>query len=204
MKRAMTLVRLLVAALIVAAVINDLRDAITGGDFNFWNFFGYFTIQTNLIAAATLIIAARFTGLERPQWVEYLRAFAATYLVIVISVYWTLLAPTADNKWEWSNLVLHGLSCLVLVADWLIEGPRTRLPLRHVWLVLVYPVVWLIVILIRGATDGWFPYPFLDPDKGYASIAVVVAGIFVAGLVLGGVMFSVTRWRRLVPAVSGP
>jgi len=200
MKRAMTLVRVLAAALIVAAVINDLRDAIIGGTFNFFNFFGYFTIQTNLIAATTLVIAARFTGLARPQWVEYLRAFAATYLVIVVTVYWMLLAPTADNRWEWSNLVLHGLSCLVLVADWLLEGPRARLPLRHVGLVLVYPVVWLIVVLIRGATDGWFPYPFLDPAKGYASIAVVIAGIFVAGIVLGGVMFSVTRWRRLVPA----
>lgn len=200
MKRAMTLARLVVAALIAAAVINDLRDTITGGDFNFWNFFGYFTIQTNLIAAATLIIAARFTGLVRPQWVEYLRAFAATYLLIVVSVYWTLLAPTADNRWEWSNLVLHGVSAVALLSDWLIEGPRSRLPLRRVWLVLAYPTLWLIVVLIRGATDGWFPYPFLNPAKGYASIAVVVVGIFVAGIVVGGLMFSATRWRRVVPA----
>ena len=73
---------------------------------------------------------------------------------------------------------------------------------RKVWLVLIYPVLWATVVLIRGATDGWFPYPFLDPAKGYGSIAVVVAGIFVAGLVVGGLLFSATRWRRLVPVAA--
>ena len=58
------------------------------------------------------------------------------------------------------------------------------------------------MVLIRGATDGWFPYPFLDPAKGYASIAVVVAGIFVAGVVIGGLLFSATRWRRVTPAAA--
>ena len=198
----MTVARLLIAALMLAAVIHDLSAAISGGSFVFWNFFGYFTIQTNLIGVVALVIAARFTGLARPQWVEYLRAFAATYLVIVVTVFWTLLAPTAEGLWTWTNLVLHGLSGAVLLADWLLEGPRRGLPLRKVWLVLIYPVMWATVVLVRGATDGWFPYPFLDPENGYGSIAEVVAGIFVAGLVVGGLLFSATRWRRLVPVAA--
>ncbi len=134
---------------------------------------------------------------------EYLRACAATYLVIVVTVFWTLLAPTSDGSlWTWTNLVLHGVSGVVLLADWLLEGPRARLPLRRVWIVLAYPVVWAIVVLIRGATDGWFPYPFLDPAKGYGSIAVVVAGIFVAGVVIGGLLFSATRWRVVRPVAA--
>jgi len=200
MVRGMTLARLLVAALMLAAVIHDLLAAIDRGTFVVWNFFGYFTIQTNLIGIVTLVIASRFTGRARPRWVEYLRASAATYLVIVVTVFWTLLAPTSDGLWTWTNLVLHGVSGVVLLADWLTEGPRTRLPVRNVWIVILYPVAWAIVVLIRGATDGWFPYPFLDPANSYASIAVVVAGIFVAGLVVGALMFSATRWRRITPA----
>ena len=202
MVRAWTVARLLVAALMLAAVVHDLSSAIDGGTFVIWNFFGFFTIQTNLIGIVTLIIAARFTAAPRPVWVEYLRACAATYLVIVVTVFWTLLAPTSDGLWTWTNLVLHGVSGVVLLADWLLEGPRTRLPLRRVWIVLAYPVVWAIVVLIRGGTDGWFPYPFLDPAKGYASISVVVAGIFVAGVVIGGLLFSATRWRLVTPAAG--
>ena len=199
MNRAWTVLRLAVAALMLAAVLHDLSGAIDSGTFVIWNFFGFFTIQTNLIGIVTLIIAARFTGAPRPVWVEYLRACAATYLVIVVTVFWTLLAPTSDGLWTWTNLVLHGVSGVVLLADWLLEGPRARLPVRRVWIVLAYPVVWAIVVLIRGATDGWFPYPFLDPAKGYASIAVVVAGIFVAGIVVGSVLFRLTSWRVVRP-----
>ena len=126
MVRAWTVARLLIAALMLAAVLHDLSGAIDSGTFVIWNFFGFFTIQTNLIGIVTLIIAARFTGAPRPAWVEYLRACAATYLVIVVTVFWTLLAPTSDGLWTWTNLVLHGVSGVVLLADWLLEGPRTR------------------------------------------------------------------------------
>ena len=200
MNRPWTLLRLAVAALMLAAVVRDLTDAIDTGTFVFWNFFGYFTIQTNLIGIATLLIAARFTARARPDWVEFLRAGAALYLIIVVTVFWVLLAPTSDTLWTWNNLVLHGLSGAALLADWLIEGPRSHLPIRRVWVLLLYPTVWLIVVLIRGANDGWFPYPFLDPAKGYASIAVVIVGIFVAGLVVGSALFRLTSWRVVRPA----
>lgn len=28
---------------------------------------------------------------------------------------------------------------------------------RRIWLVLPYPLLWLAVTLLRGATDGWVP-----------------------------------------------
>lgn len=198
----MTVGRVAVAALMLAAIVHDLFWAIDRGTFVVWNFFGYFTIQTNLIGATALLLAVARTGKPRPRWLEYLRACAAIYLVIVVTVYWTLLAATSEGVWTWTNLVLHLLSGVALVTDWLLEGPRQRLPFRHVWVVLTYPTLWLIVVLIRGATDGWFPYPFLDPVDGYASIAVVVAGIFVAGIALGAVIFNATGWRRVVPAMA--
>ena len=201
MTRAWRVGRVVVALLMLAAVTWSMVRGIQGGTFQFFNFFGFFTIQNNLIGATALLLASRLTGLPRPPWLEYLRACATTYLVIVVSVYWTLLAPTSEDPVnEWTNLVMHLLSGVALLVDWLVEGPRARLPLRNVWIVMAYPTVWLVVVLIRGATDGWFPYPFLDPANGYASIAVVIAGIFVAGLGVGAVLFSVTRWRRITPA----
>jgi hypothetical protein len=74
--------------------------------------------------------------------------------------------------------------------------------LRLVWVVLLYPLVWLTVVLIRGATDGWFPYPFLDPANGYGSIAVVILGIVVGGLAVGSLLYRATRWRVLTPPAA--
>ena len=58
---------------------------------------------------------------------------------------------------------------------------------------LIYPLVWIVVVLIRGATDGWFPYPFLDPQNGYGSIAIVVVAITAAAIAVGAAVFALSR-----------
>ena len=57
MTGAWRLARVFVAVLMLAAIATDLASAISGGTFVLWNFFGYFTIQNNLIGAAALLIA---------------------------------------------------------------------------------------------------------------------------------------------------
>jgi len=200
---AVTAARLAVAALMLAAVTRLLLDGVEAGTFVVWNFFGFFTIQNNLIGVAALVAAAAFARRTAPAWVEYLRVCAAIYLGIVVTVYWTLLAPLEDDVTHWTNLVVHGLSGVALLADWLLVGPRHPLPLGRLWVVILYPSLWVTVVLIRGATDGWFPYPFLDPANGYGSIAVVVAGIIAAGLAVGAALFRATGLRVVTTDATG-
>ena len=50
--------------------------------------------------------------------------------------------------------------------------------------------------MVRGAADGWYPYPFLDPaNGGYATVAVMIVAITVGFLVLSGAMIALGRWR---------
>jgi hypothetical protein len=60
---------------------------------------------------------------------------------------------------------------------------------------LVYPAVWTIVILIRGATDGWVPYPFLDPAQGYGVVAIYCVGVGVSIGLLGVLVVGMSRLR---------
>ena len=57
----------------------------------------------------------------------------------------------------------------------LVPRPADRAPDgRDVVAWMVYPLVWRGLTLVRGAADGWYPYPFLDPaNGGYGSVAVV-------------------------------
>ncbi len=59
--------------------------------------------------------------------------------------------------------------------------------------------MWITLSLIRGATDGWVPYPLKDPADGHAPVAMVDDGI-VVGVAIGATLLRLTRWRMVVPA----
>jgi hypothetical protein len=192
--------RLLGAALIVVALVANVVGHFQQGDFAFFDTLGYFSQQSNILAAIVLLIAARSTGGPRPLWLEYVRASVATYLVIVTVVFWTLLGGfEAGDPYRWSTLTMHGISCAILLADWLLEGSRQAQPIRRAWVVLPYALTWIAVALVRGATDGWIPYPFMNPKDGYLPVTIVVGGIVVVGLAIGAVLFRLTRWRVVAP-----
>ncbi len=119
--------------------------------------------------------------------VDLLRGAAVVYLVVTfIVVILFLSGEDLQVAVNWVDFVVHKLVPVYLVVDWLIDPPSTRLTGRQTLVWLVFPLVWVAVTLVRGAIDGWYPYPFLDPaNGGYASVAVYVVGIFVGFLAIG-------------------
>lgn len=203
--------RIGLAIAIVAAIIATAADVLSRGPLNFFNFFGYFTIQSNIILIVVLLIAASFdlrvrnnadgrqgSGTRHPRWLDLSRGIATTNIIIVGLVYALLLAPlgaAGGVQVQWANFVLHVVTPIASALEWLMVTDRRPLASRQLGIVLVYPLIWLTVVLIRGATDGWVPYPFLDPANGYGSVAIVCVGICVAMLVVGALVFWVSRAR---------
>lgn len=176
--------RVAVAIAVVAAVTATTIEAASRVRINPFNLFGYFTIQSNLLLAGVLLVLGlgRLAGRPAPAWETLARAACTTYIVVVGLVYAVLLAPldaAGGVPVPWANTVLHVVTPLFGVADWFVAPSRHPLPWRATGWILVYPVVWLAVVLVRGATDGWVPYPFLDPERGYGQITVAAAGIAV-------------------------
>jgi hypothetical protein len=84
----------------------------------------------------------------------------------------------------WVDFVLHKLFPVVVVLDWILDPPSVRLAPRDALPWIGFPLLWRGFTLVRGAADGWYPYPFLDPARGgYGQVAVVAARI-TAGLVV--------------------
>jgi len=199
---AVSTVRLLTAAAIVAAVTATHLEAASRVAVNPFNLYGYFTIQSNLIAAAALILAGTLGVAQRrsSRALGTLRALAVTCLVIVGLVYATLLAPlgaAGGVPLPWANAILHLVTPVVAVADWLLVGDRPRLDAEHLWPILAYPALWITVVLIRGATDGWVPYPFLDPSQGYLLVSGYCLAILVIFVGVGLAVLRVTRTSGL-------
>ena len=116
--------------------------------------------------------------------VDLLRGAAVVYLVVTFVVVILFLSgEDLQVAVPWVDFIVHKLVPVYLVIDWLIDPPSTRLTGRQTMAWLVFPLIWVAVTLVRGAVDGWYPYPFLDPAHGgYASVAVYVVGIFVGFL----------------------
>lgn len=201
MKPVVALIRIAMSLFVLVAVAATYRDTASRVPVNLLNFFGYFTLQSNIIAAVVMIVTASVTlrGLCPPYWLGVVRAAWTTYMVIVGLVYNILLVGTPGGggvSLPWANVVLHIVFPLYCLLDWLAINDRPRLVWRHLWWVLLYPAVWMAVVLIRGATDGWVPYPFLDPDTGYVSVFLHAAGIAVVVILVGAAVFVVTRLRE--------
>ena len=194
--------RLGVAAMIGIAVAATFLDTASRSTINPFNFFGFFTLQSNIIAALVLGLsgAAVLMGRTQTPALQLVRAISATNLVIVGIVYNTLLVGLPGGvELAWANAILHVVSPIYVALDWILAGDRGALPWRRMWVVLVYPLLWLAVVLVRGATDGWVPYPFLDPAIGYDVVALYCVAIAIGFGVFGAMIWALSRVRVFSP-----
>ncbi|MDM7890961.1 Pr6Pr family membrane protein [Curtobacterium caseinilyticum] len=190
--------RLVAVIAVAAAVLGQWLESARTPDYLSWNFFGYFTIQSNIAVgvalALTLVAAARRKRTD--VLVSGFRGAATVYIATTGVVYNTLLVGVGvANSVPWSNDLLHRWVPLYAVLDWLLFSDRARLLLRHVWWFLLYPAVWLVVVLVRGATDGWVPYPFLAPAQGYGVVALYCCGVAVFIALTGILVVGMSRLR---------
>ncbi|WP_223171349.1 Pr6Pr family membrane protein [Microbacterium sp. NIBRBAC000506063] len=138
------------------------------------NFFSFFTIQSNLIACAALLIGGvlllrtRDLTVPEPRWFAVLLAAATTYMLTTGIVYNTLLRgielPQGATV-PWSNEVLHVIAPVYLAIDLFVAPRRRRLGWGAILIIVGYPIVWAVYTLVRGplitapsrATRGGIP-----------------------------------------------
>src|SRR5882757_6124444 len=186
MNKKLTLVtyRLLVVAVVLAAIVAQLTHSaghITG--FSYVNFFSFFTIQSNLFGAGMFVVSAVLLLQKRSSpLVDNLRG-AATLFMVMTGIIYSLLLTGVDVQASvpWCNAVLHYIFPVVILADWLVFPPASKIPYGSSAYWLLYPVGYALYSLIRGPlAQHWYPYPFLNTyHYGYVRVAMnmVVIGL---------------------------
>ncbi len=186
--------RLFFAALAGVAIARQLFIHVQMG-FNLVNFFSYFTNLSNTLAAGVLLFSA-WRGAFAPAATaldDKLRGASVVNMAVVGIVFAALLRNVdLGALLPWVNFVLHYVMPCVVVLDWLLQAPQTRLGARQLLLVLVFPMVYLAYVLVRGSSTGWYPYPFLNPANvgGYGGVAVYAVGIALTFLLAGWALFA--------------
>ena len=223
MRPAVIILRSLIAIAIIAAIVGQLIVSVAFWQANgvqhlgisVWNFFSFFTIQSNLLTIVVFAVGAvmmlRSREPESVRWATF-RACVATYMIITGIVYNLLLRGIElpqGSTLEWSNEILHLVAPIAVLLDWLFAPGRQRLDFSRIAIIVIFPIVWIAYTLIRGpfivseiaGTPYWYPYPFLDPNlpgASYWTVAGYSVAIAIAIIVVGlGVIFVSRRMRPL-------
>ncbi|MGH8122774.1 MAG: Pr6Pr family membrane protein [Rudaea sp.] len=193
--------RLLFGLLTFAAL--GRQFAVAAGNGHVANYFSFFTTLSNLLAAIVLTAGAiQLLRRRQPTPADDIVRGSAVVAMTIVGLVFGLLLRRMQNAGviPWVNFVIHYLMPVVMVADWLLQPPESKLALRHIGLWLIYPVAYLIYALVRGAVVDWYPYWFIDPHKapgGWSGVVLYGAAIAIGFLVVSGLLlFLGNRLRR--------
>lgn len=157
------------------------------------NFFSYFTILTNILAALALTLpiitphSAFGQFFSRPT----VRTAITAYIIIVMAVVYFILRHLTDLQgWDFvADVILHYVMPILFVIDWLFLVPKETLKPKDTFGWLAYPIVYLVWTFIHGAYSGFYPYPFLNNSElGIARVLLNETGLLVIFLILGLVL----------------
>jgi hypothetical protein len=161
------------------------------------NTLSYFTILTNLIVAIVSTASAlrgdpntvetSSTFLTRPSTMSAV----AVYIFIVGLTYSLLLR----SIWEPTGLslvldvALHDITPVLYVLFWFFFVPKGTLRWSQPIYWLIYPVLYVLYSLIRGAITGRYPYYFVDVTllgypKALLNTVLLLIGFWIVGLIV--------------------
>lgn len=197
-------------ALCLLALAGLYSTMFAGGGFMGTGSLSYYTIQSNLWALGVTLaaLALMLLGVAEPDWFKLLRFVLAVAILVTFLVFWTMLAPMMPPAYlpSLSNLSLHTLVPLLLLADTLFCD-RGLPPTKKQVLFCVLPPVWyLLFAMVRAevsdrvfADGSRYPYWFLDVDKLgwfrlWGGVGVFYWVLVVVALVLG--LGYLLRWLK--------
>ncbi|MEO8568088.1 MAG: Pr6Pr family membrane protein [Ginsengibacter sp.] len=138
-------------------------------------YFSFFTILTNLLVAicSTILLLNR-----KNRWLKF---FSGLKNITAITVYITVvgLVYNVILRFLWSPVgfqflideLLHTIIPVLFILFWILFVPKAGLKAKDILPWLLFPFLYVIYILIRGAFTGLYPYPFIDvKELGYSKV----------------------------------
>lgn len=162
------------------------------------NFFSFFTVQTNLLIALSLTISLLVpsSALGRITSSVSFETAIGLYIFVVAVVYNTVLRGLVklEGIGLFVDTILHVIVPLLYLIYWLIFVSKGLLHWRDGLSWLLFPFLYLMYSMIRGAIVGWYPYPFLNPSQqGYGQVCLSVILVILVFLIGGFAMIAIDR-----------
>ncbi|MBG0739628.1 Pr6Pr family membrane protein [Paeniglutamicibacter antarcticus] len=187
----------------IYALVNGPRYAVDPAN-AWWNFGSYFTIESNfLVLFISLTLAANSARAGGQVW-RVLRLMSLVNITVTMIIQFFLLRDLPEiqalrGAGLYADRILHYVVPLMVILGWVVFGPRPRISIKTTFLILVFPVIWCIYTVIRGALTGWYPYPFINVTEQGALVIVNCILVGVVFLAVGFVYYWLDRTLRPAP-----
>lgn len=158
-----------------------------------FRFFSFFTILTNILVALFFTVSA--FNLKRKPFNVLIAKGSLTAITAFILIVGIVYQVALRNVWNPTGLqrivdeLLLTIIPLLMLAYWLFFFRKSDLQIAPLLLWLLYPVIYVCFIFIRGHFTGYYPYPFFDVTqigigKAMVNIGVILGTIFVVYVIL--------------------
>ncbi len=157
-------------------------------------FFSYFTILTNIM------VAVCFSSLSLQQGKAF-RFFNKPGVTTAVTVYIAIVGLVYNlvlrSLWAPQGLqllvdnLLHSVTPLLTLIYWFVYTSTKEINWKEPVAWMLYPLFYLIYVMIRGSFSDFYPYFFIDVSKlGYSTaftnaVYVTLSFLFVSYLLIG-------------------
>jgi hypothetical protein len=160
-------------------------------------FFSFFTILTNtLVAIYFTVVLFRIKRWYSAEGKPGVLTAITIYITIVGLVYQIILRST----WHPTGLqmivdeLLHTIIPIMVIIYWYIFEKKHSVKYDQILKWLIYPLIYLVFILIRGKLSGFYPYPFVDVGNlGLSRVMLNSAVLIIVFAALSAIFIKVGR-----------
>lgn len=164
-------------------------------------FFTFFTILSNIMVATCFTMLALKPGFGSSNFFSRAGVLSAVtvYIAIVGTVYQLVLRPLWDPQGlqKIVDELLHSFTPLYFLLFWLLYVPKLTLQWQNIFPWLLFPLCYLVIILLRGAVADYYPYPFVNVAQlGYGKVLLNCGIMLMAFLLFSVLLISVGKRSR--------
>lgn len=183
-------------SIVIPVIVGIVLDVITSGSlYDQINLFTYFTIQTNLLLGLSAFYS--IVRQERTGYFSTLFRISTTVWITVTGTSYSLLLAKYHHPkglYAIANILLHYVTPVMSFIAFIVIKRKERLRWYTPFLMLIYPLIYFVLTMIRGEIDSYYPYWFLNPKdsepEGVSSyknvlkyLAMMVTGVTVIGYI---------------------
>lgn len=149
-------------------------------DYGRFNIISYFTVESNLFVCFYLLVNAfAILGNKKAEKIAFsptVSLFVTTYIIVTGLVYCSGIPMGMTPPFKWDNpthsmlsfiqVYHHMIIPLLMVLLFLFPATNKKTEHKYVWYVGIYPFLYSVFSIIRGAFSDptFYPYPFYRPE----------------------------------------
>jgi len=161
----------------------------------------YFTIQNNFLVALALTLLLLWPASKWGQFFSGPSVLGALSLyIVIVGLVYQLILRKEHTQYGWFRFcdeVFHSVSPPAFLLFWLVFTGKGNLPWGKAFSWLIYPFIYFIYIIVRGAITGYYPYSFIDGNKlSYGQIGVNFIFLLVTFLLIGFGLIGISRLAK--------